>query len=821
MRGVFSDCRYALRLLAQTPLTSALAIGALAVAIGFVSSLLSLYVDLRFRAHAGYEDSGQLVTLGLSDGETLTGLPFGSIETMEEELASIEALAGSTAGRLLAPESGGTINVELVSRGYFDGLRPRLHAGRGFEPDDHRLDAELVTVISYRHWQDALGGEDVIGTTIELDLQPTVWLSTRATGQAEIETPQFRVVGILAPEASGFVEESGIWLPMERALPFDISGPPDAVDRFVRDSTVSVLARKAEGASTDAVITEMRARYSDTVGSVSLRSGRVLDAVDGLVTEISVLRESQRQLLVLLAASVLLAFVAAANISLFLMARAPVRRRELGIRMAVGAPLGRLGRQIATEAATLVLIASALGIAVSFWISHFLRGIAFLRLARWNDVALFDWRVLAAIACLLLLLTLLVSLAPVLGLRRFSIDAASRAVRARATTAQRIAGTIQIAIAGALGGAAIAFGWHMSAIFFSDPGFESEQRFVATLDFNSASEMSQGMTAAFEMSYAELARHRERLEAIPGVSAVTFSYPIPGIEYDLPSQMPRLDKPDEYVTYQSGSIDSRYLEVLGLRLRHGRAPTGTDVGGVLVNRAFAQAMWGRDDVVGESTPARAGIFPQPAMQVIGVLEDVSFGHPLAEVPPRLFAVRDRPPSYLTTIATSLTAAELEQELRRVVAEGEVEFRVESVRPLSQLRAELVAPDRARGFLTMGTAGLVVLLAGLGFYGTERYLVAAGRREYAIRASLGAGPRAIGRLVLSRASLFVLPGLLAAALLAFATVGWLRGDYVTREVSPGAVTAAVVVGLVALLIAASLGPALAAMRTQPAPLLREE
>ena len=88
-------------------------------------------------------------------------------------------------------------------------------------------------------------------------------------------------------------------------------------------------------------------------------------------------------------------------------------------------------------------------------------------------------------------------------------------------------------------------------------------------------------------------------------------------------------------------------------------------------------------------------------------------------------------------------------------------------------------------------------------------------------SIGAGPKALGRLVILRGLTLGLPGLALGALLAFITVAWLRDDFVSREISPYAVTLAVVVGLVLLLAGASLGPARQAMRTLPAPLLREE
>jgi putative ABC transport system permease protein len=810
MRGVLSDCRYALRLLAQTPLTSALAIGALAIAIGIVNSLLSLYVDLQFRPHAGYEDSGRLVTLGQSDGETLTGLPFALMERMAEEMTSIAAIAGSSPGRLLVSDAGDEIGVELVSRGFFDGLRPRLYAGRGFEPDEHRRDGERVAVVSYRYWQDALGGADVLDTMLVVDWQPNA-----LTAQTATRPPEFRIVGILAEEASGFVEDAAIWLPFEQALALDNVGSPEFLEMQARSAMMSVLARRAEGTSTEGVFAEMRARYSEVTGAYGFMLGRFPAAADGLIVDIGVLRESKQQLLMLLAASVLLALVAAANVSLFLMARAPARRRELGVRMAVGAPLGRLGRQLATEAATLVLIASALGLAISYWAGQLLRGSALLRQTRWNDVALLDARVLGTLAALLILLAVLVSLAPVLGLKRVGIGAASRTVRARTTPVQRIAGSVQIAIAGMLGGAAIAFGWHMTALLFDDPGFEIDDRYVVETQYNLAQRLQRD--PSFASRDVEARRISERIAAIPGVSAITFGYPVPGQVFPMQSFIRRPDNPNEFLYPEAGAIDAGYLDVLGLRLLRGRAPTEADADSVLVNQALAREIWGHDDVVGEIV----GMGGSTSFAVIGVLEDVSFGHPLAEAAPRIFGVRDLGPWGRAIVVSTLTAGELEQECRRAVAGGDLEFRVSRVRSLAELRAELIGPDRARSLLTVGAASLVVLLAALGFYGTERYLVASGRREYAIRASLGAGPKSIARLVLLRASTLGLPGLLAGALLTFTTVAWLRADYVSREVSPGAVTLAVVLGLAALLFAASLGPTLSAARTQPAPLLRED
>jgi ABC-type antimicrobial peptide transport system permease subunit len=493
--------------------------------------------------------------------------------------------------------------------------------------------------------------------------------------------------------------------------------------------------------------------------------------------------------------------------------------------MSVGAPLKRLGRQLATESALLVIVAAVLGLTLSVWLGEFLRGLAFLRQAEWGEVTLLDWRVLGLVGAFLLSLALAVSLAPILGLKRLGIAASSRQVAARATIAQRVAGTAQVAIAGTLAGAAIAFAWYLGVLMFGYPGYETRNLYAAQMSVLNRN--LGGVTSAIQFQamienvVVENARRREAIESLPGVTAVTFGTPIPGAGFTSWSTMPHPRDPTEQIRVYHGMADSRLVDVLGYRLVQGRSPADGDVAVALVNQMLARELFGRDDVVGESLPiAMPGA---QSTEIIGVLEDLSFEHPNADVLPYAFLTSNTSFffSSMTVIESSLTAGELQQALQGLVDSGELELAVQNVRPLRELRANLIAADRGRGLLTILTAALVVFLAGLGFYGTQRYLVTAGRREYAIRASLGAGPRALGRLVLARGLVLSLPGLVIGTLGAFALVAWLRGDFVSRAISPAVVTLAVVAGLILLLLAASLGPARQARRTQPAPLLREE
>jgi putative ABC transport system permease protein len=439
--------------------------------------------------------------------------------------------------------------------------------------------------------------------------------------------------------------------------------------------------------------------------------------------------------------------------------------------------------------------------------------------ASWRDVSLFDWRVLALVGTFLLILTVLVSLAPIVGLERFGIAAASRQVAARASLAQRFAAALQIAIAGALGGAALAFGWHLVSLTLLYPGYEHRDRFVVQYTSNSGGLTNERFRELMAATVVDLSRRREAIEAIPGVSAVAFGTPVPGFNAPNSRSIPDPSDATRQIQLRTSSVDSRYVDVLRLRLLHGRSFADSDSNVVMVNRAFARRFFGRDNVVGEALGIGTG--NMPGLEIVGVLEDLSFEHPAAEVEPIVFQKLSSTATGIAIVESSLTAAGLQQELERLTLGGGLEVRVGTLRPLTQLRDTLIAPDRARSWLTIGAAVLVVVLAAVGFYGTQRYLVTAGRREYAIRASIGAGPKALGRLVIRRGLMLGLPGLVVGTLLAFVAVAWLRDAFVSRDVSAFAVTLVVAAGLVLLLAVASFGPARQAMRTQPAPLLRED
>ena len=827
---MIEDLRHALRLYRRTPVASLLAVVVLAIGVAGVTAFVSLYVDLVLRPHPGFERGGRIVSLGWSDGRSSGGLTLDLIERIANESLTLDAAAGAAVQQFLLStgdgESRGALG-EMVTREFFGGLKPRLARGRGFLPEEHDVDGEPVIVISHRYWREEFAArDDVIGKVVAIERRSGLFglpIPGRQDSTVEVEPTDFRIVGVMSPDFTGTrpPQDVTFWIPVERGLPLLANATDADAARAALRFSGTLRAVGLRNAGAGAVARELNARFLSDLSTGTARDGRRFDAIGGLVADAALHRDTQRQLQLFLGGSVLLTLVAAANLSLFLLARAPARRRELGIRLAVGAPLARIARQLMSEASVLVFAGAVLGLVGSVWLVGLLRGLTFLRQAQWRNVTLLDWRVLAIVGALLGLLALLVSLAPILGLRRVGIAASSRQISARAGVAQRIAGTAQIAIAAAVGGAAVAFAWYLGALLYAYPGY-SVRDMHAVVYSTPQPPRGGDVTAQLEAAKIQRSRIRDAFAALPGVTSVAIGGSAPGIQATyLQRGMPDLLDPTRSVGVRIVPIDEHYVGVLGLKLLHGRAPETNEPSAVVVNQSLARRFFGRVDVVGESF-ASAPNSGQRA-EIVGVVEDLSFQHPRSEVEPMAFAISVGTvfTQQVALIESKEKTGALRAALQKLVDSGAVEIAIRDVSPLRTSRIALLAADRARGFLTIGIAALVVLLAGLGFYGTQRSLVAAGRREYAIRGSLGAGPSALGRLVIARGLVLGLPGLLLGLPLAFMVVAWLRDYYVSRFVSPALATLMVALGITALLLAASVGPARRARATQPAPLLRED
>jgi putative ABC transport system permease protein len=813
VKGLKADLLHALRLYAKTPASSLLAVVILAAAMAVVTAFASMWNELGLRAHPGFEAGGRLVTVGQSDRQRFFPVPMTLIERATDEATTIASIAGiGTIQLALDPASDAEpLAAELVTREYFEGLRPRLRLGRPFDARDHAPDAEPVVILSDAFWRNEFSGRpEVLGQTVQL------WGRSPFQMDAEPRALEHRIVGVLAPTIRGTFprSETSVWLPREQFWP-SLAG-----DTPVPALLVRAVARLAPGASVHAARNELEGRFADVLSESSMVPGARIDLIAGIINNPNAHRDALRQIYLFLAGSVLLALAAACNVSLFLLSRAPGRRRELAIRMAVGASLRRLARQLATESGLLVVLATAAGLVASLWVAVLTRELAFLRRIQWNEVTTFDWRVLGMVVGLMLVLTVLVSLAPIASLKRIGIAAGSRSVTARPGWGQRLAGTTQLTVAAVIAACAIAFVWYLNAVAAIDRGFSATDVLVLRVE----GIQPGGSAPDVEAARQEREHRRNVISALPGVEGVAFGTAVPGtVAMTMIAPVAPPDDPQARFSFDQFAVDAAYFDLLNLSLIDGRALEPDERDRIVINETLARRLWGRTDVAGELLPRALPPNVTVALpQVVGVVRDITFGHPSDEMPPTGFVHSGGvSPGELILIRTTASTANVRRMLQERIDAGELEFQIQSIDPVEEAWDRVLAPDRARTTLTLAAALLVLALTAFGYLGTQRFLVDSGRREFAILAALGAGPKAIGRLVLGRGLLQGLPGLVLGSLFAFIVVAWLRDDFLSHAVRPATVTALVAAGIAGLLLAATLGPAYRARSTNPGPLLKEE
>jgi ABC-type antimicrobial peptide transport system permease subunit len=760
----------------------------------------------------------------------MSRLPVTLIDNLDQTVSSFQGIVGSrSVGGIFVEldEEPIMVTSELVTSGFFSILIPRLEIGRPFEPNDHGEGAVPVVILSYEFWRQRFGGRrDVVGDFLPVTITSAVSMPPNPDGSRDPnpETVQLRrIVGVMAEgmESRQPFDSVDIWMPYEEVRPSLYLGEDQSAVRLEQLETWLALGRLADGADLPAAQTELRTRYTDErlqqydvlqrFGLTS-DSSRRLSAVAGLVASIRGQQRESRLALLFVVGTLGLTLVAAANASLFLLSRAPGRVRELGIRVSLGATTRRLVRQLVSEAGLLLVVATVIGVSFNAWFALFLQGLGFF-------IEPLDWRVLGMLTGVTMLFGGFVSLAPILGLKRLGIAASTRFVTARAGLAQRLFGAIQLTAAAVLAGLAIAFGWQLRLDLTADPGFSSED--VVVVAMPNPRSLAPPMRRASSPPAAlalEAERRREIIGALPGVRAVTFADSAPGSRMGV-STVYRVGDAQQALQILVSSVGPGYAELLDMQLIQGRLLDANDPDSALINETFARKVWGRTDVVGESVSI--SLFNrQGVATIVGVLRDVSFQGPSRETLPGVF-IPSAAGGDLYLLETTEAPAAIERLLRQKVDSGELEMEIESVAALEDLWSERSDASRQRAQFSSIAAILIIALAAFGFYGTQRYLVTAGRREYAILAALGAGPGSLRRLVLARGLVVSAPGLVFGLLLAYIAVSVLQDSWLTEAVAPLGVAALVALAISGLVVFATFGPARQAGATAPAPLLKED
>jgi putative ABC transport system permease protein len=801
--GVFADLRHGMRVLRHRPAVTLVAAGSLAVGIGVGTGLFSV-ADALFIRPLAVADPGRLV-------EVFTLSPSGFVEPLSwPEVRDLATQAPSLASVAAFDRRGITLRhgdelepllLTAASDEYFATLGVRPALGRLIGPGiDRGLPAPAV-VISDRLWRSRFGADpSLVGQAVQLRDRP------------------FTVVGVLPPDFRGLQRGAvnDVWISLDTWSRF--YGTPASLERR-QARNFEVVARLAPGATVDRAASELAlvgARWATEFPEASRgrtlhpqRAARIAGAAGPLV--------------VLLGAGVLLLLaIAGANASTLLVGLADARRAEIGMRQALGASRGRILRQVLAEAALLALVGAGAGLALAQAIVRVAPALLPpSSLAVDFDVRL-DGRALAVALGLALLATVIGGLVPALRASRIDIAPSLRVTADALTPRRRLALStalvaLQVALAVvAMNTAGLLVG-SFAATRFASRGFETDRRVLVV-------QIAMGDEVGRQRFSSSLESVRERALGLPGVRSATYVRRLPmagwGGGATVAVAVPGGNAPARDVKYNQ--VGPGYAETLGPRVRAGRflLPGELSAGSpvAVVSEAFAATFFGTTPAVG-----RHVLVGGEDLEVVGVVEDAPVLR-LHEAPePFLyFAYARRPSSDVAfLIETAGDPATLAPAARALFRETSPGTKVIATTTLARHMAGAWHEDWMLAVLGASLAALGVLLALAGLYAAVSLLAGRRTREFGIRLSLGAQPGDVLRLVLRHGLALALIGAAPGLALAAGAAGLVRGFlYGVSPLDPR-VLAASAAAAVLMGLAASLGPALRALRTDPARVLRLE
>lgn len=807
------DLSFALRLLRNHPLFTAIALVTLAVGIGANTAIFSVVKAVLLQA-LPYPEAGRVVVIW--NGYDQPGLEQAAIAAAEfadirEQQRTFDGVSAINRQRMNLVGEGEPEQVVgySVSPNLFDllGVTPRL--GRGFNADDGQEGSEKVVLLSHALWMRRFGGDpSVVGRAIQLGGRLRTVIGVMPAGVGFPDAP----VGFLSGRGD-------VWVPY---------GWEQARAEPRGDQYLGVIARIRSGkgidqarADLETISARFRAQYPDRYTGAS-RWGLVLVPLhDQMVGDV------RPALLLLLGAVALVLIIACVNMANLLLTRGAVRQRELAMRGALGAGRGRLVRQLLTESTLLSLAGGAIGVLLAWWGVRTLVRLDPGNIPRLDSVRidggvlLFSLGVAAATGLLFGLLPALhlsrLDLRTVLqsGSHGSGVGRGYRRFRNALVMAEVAMAFIVLVQAGLLVRS-------FAALQRVDPGFRAEDVLSMQLSIPSAKYDSPEKRAGF---YREL---WSRVAALPGVQQASAVYPAPmsgegwSGSFLVEAQPVAPGEPEPHAEYAVAMPG--YFRTMQIPLQEGREFTDQDAAGapevVIVDERLARRHWPGKSAIGQ----RINLIGQPVGEwatVVGVVGHVRNLGPQEEGEPQIYMpYLQRPQGALFVVARSTTAAAVLPGLRSTVRAVDPDQPIRALKPMVELVDGAVARQRLNMLLLSLFAVMALVLAVVGLYGMMAGLVSQRVHEIGIRLALGGSPGHALGLILGTGLRIVLAGLVAgivgAFLLSRAVAGLLFSTATTDPLTYSMIAALVL--LVSL--AATWLPARRATRIDPLEALRE-
>lgn len=813
MSTLIGDIRYSVRSLLKNPGLTLAAVLSLGLGIGANTTIFTWVQAVLFRPIPVASDPGAIRIAAMENREGQSrSWSYPNFKDFRDRVTMMDVVAQDDQTYSIAVDQtaertwGG-----LVSGNYFEVMGVRAAAGRLFTgQDDVTPGGHPVAVISHSYWQRRFAGAPgVIGKQVTINNAPMTIIGV---------APEGFIGSFLGVSASA-------WVPM--AMQKEMMGGDRANQRgngwfqtMVRlKPGVSQAQAQSEAAS---IMSQLEQEYKDVNDGRRLRIVQTWEASFGAATVLAPL------LAVLSALVALVLVIACANVANLLLSKAVSRRREIAVRLSLGASRIRLIRQLLTESMLLALIAGSLGVVMAYWTMDVI--MAFVPPI---DMPI-DLGLRMDSTTLLFALAVSMFTGVVFGLAPALQASGSQTITAlkeegRSGGGGRTTGRLRSALVVAqvavclilLVGAALFLRSFIAAQSLS-PGFETDHVATASMDM-----FASGYSGDRQREFQR--RVVETIGAVPGVRSAAFGSRLPlgfggnsstgiGIEGYTPR-----DKEEIVISYST--VGPKYFETMGIPVREGREYNDGDTVEsprvVIINEAMSKRYWPKGNALGGHVR-----FGQNLAEVIAVVADSKYNSINERPLPQLFMPLGRAELGTLRLFVRTTGAPgpMVAEIRNAIHGLDASLPVYDARTLTEHMQVAVFAQKMAANLLGAMGVLALLLAAIGLYGVMAYAVSQRTQELGIRLALGASPGSLLNMIVGQGMKLTMIGLaigLVLALAAFGSIGAVRS--LLPGISPldpiTFVAVPIVLGLIALL--ASWIPGRRAGKVDPLVALRYE
>lgn len=813
MRTLWQDLRYGLRMLMRQKGITAIAVLSLALGIGANTALFSI-VDAMLLRILPVKEPERLVLFrsmgprgfsvgsysGNSDTDSVTGqrrmtsFAYVSYQRMREQespLSDIFAF-GEIGLNVIADGQSDVANGQAVTGNYFQALGVQAMRGRVLTDDDDKASASPAAVISYRYWQQRFSGnEEVVGKQINLNniaftivgVAPAGFEGTMQAGSTQDVTIPLALEPQLYPDPQRSNQSgAGVWW-------LRIMG------RLKPGETAETARAQLETAFHQSVVEHRSARQAQAQAT----GGNAINNLDpkqyprlfldpGGQGEMNTRQSYAPSLYMLLGVVGLVLLIACANVANLLLARAAARQKEIGVRLALGASRWRLIRQLLTESVMLSTIGGALGILFALWIKDGL-----LAVEDWGGRGMralepqLDWRVMGFTMALSLLTGIVFGLAP--AWRATNVDltptlkdsgrgssAISRSLLSRGLVVTQVALSLLLLIGAGL------FVRTLLNLQHVEPGFNTHNLMLFNIQPGLIGYKDEKLVNLYE-------RTMERLEAVPGVEAATFSRMAllarGSSSRDVflrdalnapPDSEGRIKASGEGYIHQ---VRENFLEAMQIPLLTGRRLTAQDDAKaprvVVVNQTFANKYFPNENPVGK----RFTFDPKKPdeIEIVGLAKDAKYTRQRDDVPPTVYSSwrqELRGMSNATIeVRTAGDPANSVAAVRQAMREVDSNLPLINVRTQVEQAEETLRMERLFAKLLTLFGLLAQQLASIGLFGVMAYAVSQRTHEIGIRMALGAERTDVLKMVLRQGMILVFFGVVLGLIAAFVLTKYLE------------------------------------------------